>query len=312
MKVCLCVGGWIVLYPFVLQWHLQVKEINTTLRQDAGECFPAPLWGNCQSTKAQSHTCLPKICKYLVQWLKYLPNSKLFKWSHAFLCANGKIWAELQIFDEDDEEIQTWSNMYMLCARWPGLTAWMMSPNTATTCSLTKAQSPRCGHQRTTHLTLTTCSTCMPTSWCSTTCASKFCTFIHATRTSPQLKMPQLALHLSSDLLEVDDINSTLCTALPKTWITWHFPLSLHRERGLNTFQFRPHCGEAGSITHLVTAFLTADNISHGLNLKKVLSEILFKWTCVIGNFSHDYNQTSLLVLIFPYLEADKDQAVTQ
>ncbi|XP_043562340.1 AMP deaminase 3-like [Chiloscyllium plagiosum] len=41
------------------------------------------------------------------------------------------------------------------------------------------------------------------------------------------------------------------------------------RERGLSTFQFRPHCGEAGSITHLVSAFLTADNISHGLNLKK-------------------------------------------
>ncbi|XP_061100488.1 AMP deaminase 3 isoform X2 [Conger conger] len=44
---------------------------------------------------------------------------------------------------------------------------------------------------------------------------------------------------------------------------------NLRRQRGLNTFQFRPHCGEAGSITHLVTAFLTADNISHGLNLKK-------------------------------------------
>ncbi|XP_069760089.1 AMP deaminase 3-like isoform X2 [Narcine bancroftii] len=44
---------------------------------------------------------------------------------------------------------------------------------------------------------------------------------------------------------------------------------NLRRERGLSTFLFRPHCGEAGSITHLVTAFLTADNISHGLNLKK-------------------------------------------
>ncbi|XP_032894758.1 AMP deaminase 3 isoform X1 [Amblyraja radiata] len=44
---------------------------------------------------------------------------------------------------------------------------------------------------------------------------------------------------------------------------------NLRRERGLSTFQFRPHCGEAGSITHLVSAFLTADNISHGLNLKK-------------------------------------------
>ncbi|XP_013882334.1 AMP deaminase 3 isoform X1 [Austrofundulus limnaeus] len=44
---------------------------------------------------------------------------------------------------------------------------------------------------------------------------------------------------------------------------------NLRKELGLNTFQFRPHCGEAGSITHLVSAFLTADNISHGLNLKK-------------------------------------------
>uniref|UniRef100_A0A671RZ39 AMP deaminase n=1 Tax=Sinocyclocheilus anshuiensis TaxID=1608454 RepID=A0A671RZ39_9TELE len=44
---------------------------------------------------------------------------------------------------------------------------------------------------------------------------------------------------------------------------------NLRKERGLSTFQFRPYCGEAGSITHLVSAFLTADNISHGLNLKK-------------------------------------------
>uniref|UniRef100_A0A4W6E7R1 AMP deaminase n=1 Tax=Lates calcarifer TaxID=8187 RepID=A0A4W6E7R1_LATCA len=44
---------------------------------------------------------------------------------------------------------------------------------------------------------------------------------------------------------------------------------NLRKELGLSTFQFRPHCGEAGSITHLVSAFLTSDNISHGLNLKK-------------------------------------------
>ncbi|XP_053249535.1 AMP deaminase 1 isoform X1 [Podarcis raffonei] len=43
----------------------------------------------------------------------------------------------------------------------------------------------------------------------------------------------------------------------------------LRRERGMNTFLFRPHCGEAGAITHLLAAFMTADNISHGLNLKK-------------------------------------------
>ncbi|KAM9015154.1 AMP deaminase 3 isoform 6-T6 [Ara ararauna] len=45
---------------------------------------------------------------------------------------------------------------------------------------------------------------------------------------------------------------------------------NLRRERGMCTFLFRPHCGEAGSITHLVSAFLTADNISHGLLLKKL------------------------------------------
>lgn len=40
----------------------------------------------------------------------------------------------------------------------------------------------------------------------------------------------------------------------------------------MNTFMFRPHCGEAGAVTHLLAAFMTADNISHGLNLKKVSS----------------------------------------
>lgn len=36
------------------------------------------------------------------------------------------------------------------------------------------------------------------------------------------------------------------------------FPLSL-----------RPHSGEAGSVQHLIAAFLTAQNISHGLLLRK-------------------------------------------
>ncbi|MPC91785.1 AMP deaminase 2 [Portunus trituberculatus] len=37
----------------------------------------------------------------------------------------------------------------------------------------------------------------------------------------------------------------------------------------MNTFVLRPHCGEAGSIQHLVTGFLLAENISHGLLLRK-------------------------------------------
>nr|XP_053633903.1 AMP deaminase 2-like [Cherax quadricarinatus] len=43
----------------------------------------------------------------------------------------------------------------------------------------------------------------------------------------------------------------------------------LRLERSLNTFVLRPHCGEAGSIQHLVTGFLLAENISHGLLLRK-------------------------------------------
>jgi len=41
----------------------------------------------------------------------------------------------------------------------------------------------------------------------------------------------------------------------------------------LNTYQFRPHCGEAGAVTHLVAAYLVAENISHGLLLRKVVFE---------------------------------------
>ncbi|XP_044013715.1 AMP deaminase 2 isoform X5 [Aphidius gifuensis] len=41
-------------------------------------------------------------------------------------------------------------------------------------------------------------------------------------------------------------------------------------ERGFNTFVLRPHCGEAGPIQHLVCGFMMAENISHGLLLRKV------------------------------------------
>ena len=39
--------------------------------------------------------------------------------------------------------------------------------------------------------------------------------------------------------------------------------------RGLNTFAFRPHCGESGSEQHLASCFLTAHSINHGINLRK-------------------------------------------
>lgn len=44
---------------------------------------------------------------------------------------------------------------------------------------------------------------------------------------------------------------------------------NLRKERGLNTFVLRPHCGEAGQINHLIGGFLLSENISHGLLLRK-------------------------------------------
>ncbi|XP_074652092.1 AMP deaminase 2-like isoform X2 [Tubulanus polymorphus] len=42
------------------------------------------------------------------------------------------------------------------------------------------------------------------------------------------------------------------------------------KERGMNLLNLRPHCGEAGPVHHLVTGFMVAENISHGLLLRKV------------------------------------------
>ncbi|XP_037083679.1 AMP deaminase 2-like isoform X2 [Pollicipes pollicipes] len=44
----------------------------------------------------------------------------------------------------------------------------------------------------------------------------------------------------------------------------------LRDERDMNTFVFRPHCGEAGAVNHLVCSFLMAESINHGLSLRKV------------------------------------------
>lgn len=45
---------------------------------------------------------------------------------------------------------------------------------------------------------------------------------------------------------------------------------NFRRERGLCTFVLRPHCGEAGNVTHLVSGFMLAESVAHGLQLRKV------------------------------------------
>ncbi|ELP93563.1 AMP deaminase, putative [Entamoeba invadens IP1] len=42
---------------------------------------------------------------------------------------------------------------------------------------------------------------------------------------------------------------------------------NLRKSLRLNTFVFRPHCGETGDPMHCASAFLTADSISHGITL---------------------------------------------
>ncbi|PIA62452.1 hypothetical protein AQUCO_00200458v1 [Aquilegia coerulea] len=43
----------------------------------------------------------------------------------------------------------------------------------------------------------------------------------------------------------------------------------LRESKGMSTIRFRPHCGEAGEIDHLASAFLLCHNIAHGVNLRK-------------------------------------------
>ena len=44
----------------------------------------------------------------------------------------------------------------------------------------------------------------------------------------------------------------------------------LREARGLNTFAFRPHSGEAGNVDHLAVTFLAAESIAHGILLRKL------------------------------------------
>ena len=43
----------------------------------------------------------------------------------------------------------------------------------------------------------------------------------------------------------------------------------IRKNKGLNTFQFRPHCGESGQVDHLVAAFMCCEAISHGIQLEE-------------------------------------------
>eukprot|EP01062_Namystynia_karyoxenos_P040368 TRINITY_DN2944_c0_g1_i1.p1 TRINITY_DN2944_c0_g1~~TRINITY_DN2944_c0_g1_i1.p1 ORF type:complete len:1806 (+),score=491.12 TRINITY_DN2944_c0_g1_i1:681-5420(+) len=55
-------------------------------------------------------------------------------------------------------------------------------------------------------------------------------------------------------------------------YFVWANIVALNAERarrGLNTFQYRPHCGEQGVLDHFASAYLLADSIYHGITAKR-------------------------------------------
>ena len=78
--------------------------------------------------------------------------------------------------------------------------------------------------------------------------------------------------------------------------------------RGFTTFTLRPHCGEAGPANHLVTTFLLAQNISHGLLLRKVrgqgsdTSSCALSHDCLLGLACHSFSPLLPYTFVIPSL----------
>jgi len=51
----------------------------------------------------------------------------------------------------------------------------------------------------------------------------------------------------------------------------------------MGEFQYRPHAGEAGELHHLDAAFLLADSVAHGINLRKSVALQYLYYVCQIG-----------------------------
>jgi adenosine deaminase len=62
-------------------------------------------------------------------------------------------------------------------------------------------------------------------------------------------------------------------------WYTVFFLHDYNFVQGLNTFEYRPHCGEAGDSEHMAASFLVADKINHGILLRKASVQVELKVT---------------------------------
>jgi len=70
----------------------------------------------------------------------------------------------------------------------------------------------------------------------------------------------------------------------------------LRAERGMNTFVFRPHCGEAGPVQHLVSSFMMCESISHGLLLRKAPVVQYLYYLCQMGIAMSPLSNNSLFL----------------
>ncbi|XP_002735956.1 AMP deaminase 2 [Saccoglossus kowalevskii] len=68
------------------------------------------------------------------------------------------------------------------------------------------------------------------------------------------------------------------------------------KERGFNTFVLRPHSGEAGPVHHLVSAFMVAESIAHGLLLRKSPVLQYLYYLCQIGIAMSPLSNNSLFL----------------
>ncbi|VDM32060.1 unnamed protein product [Hydatigera taeniaeformis] len=70
----------------------------------------------------------------------------------------------------------------------------------------------------------------------------------------------------------------------------------LRQHREMHVFALRPHCGEAGSVSHLISTFLLAESVNHGLLLRKApVLQYLF-YLCQIGLAMSPLSNNSLFL----------------
>lgn len=72
----------------------------------------------------------------------------------------------------------------------------------------------------------------------------------------------------------------------------------LRAEKGMRILTLRPHCGEAGPVHHLSSAFLFAHNISHGINLAK---EPTLEYLYYLAQIGLSVSPISNKALFIPY-----------